>query len=163
MDKIVRASIRPMREEDSAIVLAMMTALAAFERKSGFRIGAAELRRWQMGELPPFGVLVAEEGGALLGYAAYYTVPFKDDLRPALMLKGLYVEPAQRGRGVGRLLLRAIARLAREKQCGRLQWFVLKDNDRAKAFYRGCGAAADPDWERWGLAPDALDRLADSS
>jgi GNAT superfamily N-acetyltransferase len=153
-----RPVVREMRAGDVPDVLGMMKELAQFEGKTSFKISEADLVRWCSGELCQFGVLVvqADQPDAtgmlpLAGYAAYYSVPFKDDVRPALMLKGLYVKGGHRRQGIGRSLFARVAEIAKEKDCGRLQWFVLRTNGNAQTFYGSCGAAPDLAWERWGF------------
>ena len=80
--------------------------------------------------------------------------------RPGLYLEDLFVLPEWRGRGIGRALLRHLARIARERDCGRMEWSVLDWNDRAIGFYRSIGARAMDEWTVYRLTGEALDRLA---
>ena len=84
-------------------------------------------------------------------------------LKPLLMLKWLYVDPAWRGRRVGQRLMQAMAQHARATGHDRFCWFVLTDNSAAQTFYSSLGAIEDPEWRRWVLAPDALNQLADQT
>jgi diamine N-acetyltransferase len=84
-------------------------------------------------------------------------------LQPLLMLKWLYVDPRWRGGRVGRRLMRQMALHARATGHERFCWFVLNDNEAAQAFYRGLGATDDPEWRRWIMPANALDRLADEA
>ena len=70
------------------------------------------------------------------------------------------MRPAWRGRGIGRALLRHLARIAIERGCGRMEWSVLDWNDPAIGFYRGIGAQPMDQWTVYRLTGDALDRLA---
>ena len=81
--------------------------------------------------------------------------------RPGIYLEDLFVLPAMRSRGVGKALLREVARIARDRQCGRLEWSVLDWNEPAIEFYRRMGAQVMPDWRICRLSGDGIDKLAD--
>ncbi|HSB62078.1 MAG TPA: GNAT family N-acetyltransferase, partial [Vicinamibacteria bacterium] len=80
--------------------------------------------------------------------------------RPTLYLEDLFVVPEERGRGAGRALLRALARLAARRGCGRMEWTVLDWNAPSIAFYEGLGARLRRDWILTRLTGAALRRLA---
>lgn len=151
--------VRRMQKEDLPEVLSMMRELASFEGKTSFQTTDADLDRWTSEELYQFGIFVAIEakpagGGqpSIVGYAAYYFLPFRDDGRPAMILKGLFVKSGRRRQGAGRRLFTHVAELAKSKECGNMQWFVLQANSVAKRFYSFCGAGPDVAWARWQLA-----------
>jgi GNAT superfamily N-acetyltransferase len=77
-------------------------------------------------------------------------------------LEDLFVRPEHRGAGLGRALLAALARLARERGCGRFEWAVLDWNTPAIRFYESLGASVLPDWRIARVTGDALARLADN-
>ncbi|MEJ7819985.1 MAG: GNAT family N-acetyltransferase, partial [Rubrobacteraceae bacterium] len=77
-----------------------------------------------------------------------------------IYLEDLYVRPEHRGTGAGRALLVRLARLAVERGCGRLEWWVLDWNEPAVGFYKRIGARAMDDWTVYRLTGDALERLA---
>jgi GNAT superfamily N-acetyltransferase len=80
--------------------------------------------------------------------------------RPGIYLEDLFVRPPARGLGIGREMLRRIARLAMERNCGRLEWSVLNWNEPAIGFYRKLGAEPQDEWTRYRLSGDALSRFA---
>ncbi|MGF6369509.1 GNAT superfamily N-acetyltransferase [Paraburkholderia sp. RAU6.4a] len=80
--------------------------------------------------------------------------------RRGLYLEDVYVQPAQRGSGLGTALLRHVAALAVERQCARFEWTVLDWNQPAISFYQKMGAAVLPDWRVVRVTGDALARLA---
>jgi GNAT superfamily N-acetyltransferase len=82
---------------------------------------------------------------------------------PGMYLEDLYVRPARRGSGVGRALLRHVARVALERGCGRLEWSVLDWNQSAISFYMGLGARSSSEWTGYRLHGKALERLAEES
>jgi GNAT superfamily N-acetyltransferase len=80
--------------------------------------------------------------------------------RHTLYLEDLFVEEAHRGRGLGRQLMEALARAARERGCARMDWSVLDWNEPSMAFYRRLGAEPMSEWTGWRLTGTALQRLA---
>jgi GNAT superfamily N-acetyltransferase len=81
--------------------------------------------------------------------------------RPGLYLEDIFVLPAYRRRGIGKALLKAVARLAADRGCGRLEWSVLDWNASAIAFYEGLGASVLPEWRICRVTAEALTVLAD--
>ena len=80
--------------------------------------------------------------------------------RPGLYLEDLFVRPALRSHGIGRALLRALARIARERNCGRMEWAVLDWNEPALKFYKSLGARQMKEWIVHRLTPVEIDALA---
>ena len=157
-------TMRPMGESDLPELLRLMRAIVSFERGQDFRIDEAELSRRGFGERPEFGAYVADAGaGALAGMAVHYEIPFMHTLQPLLMLKWLYVDPARRGERVGQRLMRRMALHARATGHERFCWFVLNDNAVAQSFYHRLGATEDPEWRRWIMPNEALNRLAEGA
>jgi GNAT superfamily N-acetyltransferase len=158
--------IREAQERDLPRLLEMMRELTTFERKT-FSVTLDDLRHWLFDAGSLFAALVAEAEingqKKLAGYAAHYRLLYMDDLRPTLVLKGLYVDPAYRGKGIARLLMRAFAAEALRLGCGRAHWFALVDNASASAFYESVGAAPDRDWTRWRMDEARLRRLAEGT
>jgi ribosomal protein S18 acetylase RimI-like enzyme len=155
-------TIRSMIESDVPELLRLMRAIVSFERGQNFSLNEVELLRLGFGERPEFGAYVADAGpGSLAGMAVHYEIPFMHTLQPLLMLKWLYVDPGCRGGRVGQRLMRRVALHARARGHERFCWFVLNDNVLAQAFYRGLGATEDPEWRRWIMPADALNRLAE--
>jgi GNAT superfamily N-acetyltransferase len=156
--------IRPMSESDVPELLRLMRALVSFERGKHFRLDEAALLRHGFGEHPEFGAYVADTGtGVLAGMAVHYEIPFMHTLQPFLMLKWLYVDPEWRGARVGQRLMRQMALHARSSGHDRFCWFVLNDNAPAQSFYRGLGATEDPEWRRWIMPTEALNRLVEGA
>ncbi len=80
--------------------------------------------------------------------------------RPGVYLEDLFVKPELRGKGVGRELLKYLAKVAVERNCGRLEWSVLDWNESAIGFYKSLGAEALDDWTIFRVKGEALNRLA---
>ena len=98
-------------------------------------------------------------GATVVGFALFFTNFSTFLAQPGLYLEDLYVQPAQRGRGIGKALLTRLARTALERGCGRFEWSVLDWNEPAIRFYRGMGATVMPDWRICRVTGEALARL----
>lgn len=155
------ASIRPARADDSPAIAALIRELAAYERlEAEARATAADIARHLFGAHPAAEALIAEVGGEPVGFALFFTNFSTFVGRPGLYLEDLFVRPEHRGRGLGRALLAAIARLAVERGCGRVDWAVLDWNEPSIGFYRSLGANPMDDWTVFRLAGPALADLA---
>jgi GNAT superfamily N-acetyltransferase len=110
-------------------------------------------------DLPAAEVVIAEAGGTSVGFALFFH-SFSTFLGlPGIYIEDLYIEPAWRGKGIGRALLSYVARLAKERGCGRLEWAVLDWNEPAISFYKKLGARPLDDWTIFRLTGNALDEL----
>jgi GNAT superfamily N-acetyltransferase len=154
--------IRPATAADCGLILAFIRELAEFEQLAGEVVATDELLADQLFGAGRRGAeaVIAEVGGAPVGYALFFP-SFSTFLgRNGLYLEDLYVRPAHRSRGHGRRLLAHVARLAVERGCGRLEWSVLDWNARALAFYRSVGATPMTGWTVQRLTGPSLTALA---
>jgi GNAT superfamily N-acetyltransferase len=106
-------------------------------------------------------ILVAEEHGSVLGFAAFSAIYPGPGLKPGIFLKELYVGGSQRGRGLGRALMQKLAGLAKERGLTRIDWTAEAQNTRLLSFYEELGGARKPDKVFFRLDGEALARLAD--
>jgi GNAT superfamily N-acetyltransferase len=156
--------IRAAAEKDVPLILAFIRELADYERLLHEVVATEErLRSTLFGARPAAEVVIAEVDGAPAGFALFFQNYSTFLAQPGIYLEDLYVRPEARGRGIGRALLAHLARVAVERGCGRLEWWVLDWNESAIAFYRGLGAEAMDDWTVYRLAGDALRRTAESA
>jgi GNAT superfamily N-acetyltransferase len=154
------AAIRHGREADVAGILRLIRALAEYEKLAHEVVAdEAALARTLFGADPAAEVLLAEEDGRTVGFALFFRSYSTFLARPGLYLEDLFVEPAWRGRGIGKALLQAVARLAVARGCGRLEWSVLDWNAPAIGFYASLGARPMDDWTVFRLTGEALRRL----
>lgn len=153
--------VRAASEADVPLILSFIKELAEYERLSHAVVATEEaLRQWLFGERPVAEVVIGEDGEEPAGFALFFP-SFSTFLgRPGIYLEDLYVRPEFRGRGVGRALLVHLARLAKERDCGRLEWSVLDWNEPAIGFYRGIGASPVGGWTVYRVTGEALKRLA---
>ena len=153
--------IRPATPEDAPTVCRLIRSLAEYERLThALDLDEGRVREHLFGPRPVAEVLLAEDAGAVVGYALYFPTYSTFRCRPVLYLEDLFVEPAHRGRGHGKALLAAVARAAVERGCTRLEWTVLDWNEPAIRFYRALGAEAMDTWTIYRLGGDALAALA---
>ena len=118
------------------------------------------MRRALFGDPTWAEAVIAELDGTPVGFALFFHNFSTFLAKPGLYLEDLYVKPAWRGRGIGRRLLVHLARLARERGCGRFEWAVLDWNEQAIRTYRQAGAVPQDEWTVYRLTGPALDRLA---
>jgi len=124
-----------------------MRELAEFEKyASDFAITEEVLHEQGFRRSPPdFHCLIAESDGELVGFLVYYLVPFTYRAKPNLIIKELYVADGCRSKGVGKLLMKAVAKQAEQAGCGMIKWYVAKWNERGIEFYERLGAKIDSD------------------
>jgi GNAT superfamily N-acetyltransferase len=156
--------IRKAVESDISNLLPLMRELAEFEKYAAdFSITENVLREQGFRRSPPdFHCLITEQGGELIGFVVYYFVPFTYRAKPNLIIKELYIAEGHRSRGVGKLLMKAVAKEAEQAGCGMIKWYVAKWNDRGVQFYKRLGATIDPDWHEFQMSEKAFRDLAAS-
>jgi GNAT superfamily N-acetyltransferase len=153
--------IRVATEEDVPLILYFIKELAEYERLS-HEVSATEetLKEFLFGERRVAEALLGYLGDDPAGFALFFH-NFSTFLgRPGIYLEDLYVRPEFRGTGIGRALLVHLARLAKERGCGRLEWWVLDWNEPAIEFYKSIGAVPMDDWTVYRVAGESLDKLA---
>jgi GNAT superfamily N-acetyltransferase len=129
--------IVPATERDVPPILGFIRELAEYERLS-HEVSATEetLANSLFGERPAAEVLLGYVGGDPAGFALFYHTFSTFVGRLGIYLEDLYVRPEFWGREVGRALLVYLARLAKERDRGRLEWWVLDWNEPAIRFYK---------------------------
>jgi GNAT superfamily N-acetyltransferase len=154
--------IVPATERDTPVILSLIKGLAEYERlEHEAEATEDDIRESLFGEWPGAEVVLAYVGADLAGFALFFHNYSTFLGRRGLYLEDLFVLPAYRSRGVGRRLLSHLAKIAIERKCGRMEWWVLDWNESAIRFYRSIGAVAMDEWTVYRLGGDALDRLAD--
>jgi GNAT superfamily N-acetyltransferase len=163
MKAVAEFQIRPARVEDVPIILELIRDLATYERAPNEVTATKEqLTDVLFGERPAAEVILAFEGQSPVGFAVFF-YNFSTWLgRPGLYLEDLFVKPDKRGKGYGRALLVELAKIARDRECGRLEWAVLDWNEPAIKFYRALDAKPMHEWTVFRLTRDGIARLADS-
>jgi len=153
--------IEPATERDIPLILEFVRGLAEYEKHLDKVEATAErILKTIFGIDPAAQVLFAYENDTAMGFAVFFYTYSTFVGLPGLYLEDLYVKPEARGKGVGRALLRYLARLAKERNCYRIEWAVLHWNESAIRFYKGLGAVPMDEWQVYRLSGEALDRLA---
>jgi GNAT superfamily N-acetyltransferase len=155
--------IRPAAQPDVPLIFTFIRALAEYEKLADRVVATEESLRATLFGNPRFAeVLIAEDDGNPVGFALFFHNYSTFLGRPGVYLEDLFVKPEARGKRYGKALLARLAQIARERDCGRVEWAVLDWNEPSIAFYRGLGAVSLDDWKILRLTGAALDRLADS-
>ena len=140
--------LRPATPADVPALVGLIRELAVYEKLEHLVQATPErLAPHLFGPRPVAEAVVAESAeGAVVGFALFFTNFSTFLAQPGLYLEDLYVQPAWRGRGIGKALLRHLGALAVERGCGRFEWSVLDWNAPAIGFYEALGATVMPDW-----------------
>ncbi|MHB2167538.1 N-acetyltransferase family protein [Alsobacter sp. R-9] len=158
------ASIRPARAADAALVLDLVRELAEYERLSHEVDATAEgLGAALFGPAPRVFCDIAERHGEPVGFALWFYSFSTFRGRHGIYLEDLFVRPAARGHGLGKLLLANLARRCVTENLARLEWSVLDWNDPAIDFYKSQGAVMMDGWTTCRVTDEALWRLADQA
>jgi GNAT superfamily N-acetyltransferase len=154
-------SLRPATPADVPLILTLIRGLAEYEQLAHECVATEELLRNSLfGPKPDAEVVLAFLDERAAGFALFFHNYSTFLARRGLYLEDLFVFPEFRGRGVGKALLRHLARLAVERGCGRFEWAVLDWNDSAIEFYESLGARPMSDWITYRLTGEALTKLA---
>jgi GNAT superfamily N-acetyltransferase len=151
-------SLRAAERRDVDAIVALIRGLAEFEKLTHLlEVTPDKLALHLFGARPVVEAIVAERAGRVVAFALFFTNFSTFLAKPGLYLEDLFVEPEQRGHGIGQALLEQLARLAAARGYGRFEWSVLDWNEGAIRFYQRMGATVMPDWRICRIAGAALD------
>ncbi len=140
-------NIRPATASDVATILDLIGQLAVYEKLEHMVTGSeAMLLNALFGNTPSCECVIAHDHDAPIGFALFFTTFSTFLCKPGLYLEDLFVTPAARGQGHGKALLKHLAALAVERDCGRFEWRVLDWNTPSIEFYKSLGATVMPEW-----------------
>ena len=155
--------IRAGTARDLATIARLIRGLAEYERLAHMvRMTPRALRRHGFGRRRYFETLICRRNGQPIGFALYFFTYSTFVGAPSLYLEDLFVLPEERGHGAGKALLRALARIAVRRGCGRMEWTVLDWNAPSIRFYKRLGAKLHPEWVLTRLTDAPLRRLSRS-
>jgi GNAT superfamily N-acetyltransferase len=155
--------IRPASVDDAGIILRFIRELAEYEKALHEVVASEETVASSLfGEASVTRAVICEtEDGAPAGFAVWFMSYSTWQARNGLYLEDLYVTPDHRGAGVGKMLLRHLARVAVAEGCARFEWSVLDWNELAIRVYDAIGAEPQTEWLRYRLTGEALHRFAE--
>jgi GNAT superfamily N-acetyltransferase len=153
--------IRAAEEKDVDRIFELILGLAAYEKLSDRVTGNSELLRSHLfGDRPVVEAIVAELGDLTIGFALFFPTYSTFLTQPGIHLEDVFVQPEYRRQGVGKALMTAVAKIAHDRGCGRLEWSVLEWNQNAIEFYQRLGATVLPDWKTCRMTAETLAEIA---
>ena len=155
-----RFSFRSAEPKDVGLILTFIRLLAEYEQMADQVVATEELLREWLFEKKKAEVLFVLDEDKEVGFALFFH-NFSTFLgRAGIYLEDLFVLPEYRGRGYGKALLRRLGAIARQRGCGRLEWWCLDWNQPSIDFYRSMGAVPMDEWTVYRIAGAALEDLA---
>lgn len=154
--------IRKATPKDSQTIFDLIYKLAVYEKLEQDVVTNPKALHYQIFEKKYAEVLIAEEHGKPIGFALYFFNFSTFVGKPGLYLEDLFVEPEQRGKGYGKKLLIELAKIAHEKNCGRMEWAVLDWNTPSIDFYKALGANPMDEWTVFRLTKAEIEKLSQS-
>ena len=162
--KVERFTIRKASQEDLSLILSFVKELAEYERLLHEVVATEEtLQESLFGERKVAEVIFGELDSEPVAFAVFFHNYSTFLGRQGIYIEDLFVRPHMRGLGLGRAMFAHIARMAKERGCGRLDWWVLDWNEPAIMFYKSLGSVPMSAWTVHRLTGQALERLAEES
>ncbi|BAZ52143.1 GCN5-related N-acetyltransferase [Nostoc sp. NIES-4103] len=153
--------LRFAEPSDSNVLFELIKGLAEYEKLSHAVTGnVLALEEHLFGSPKYVEAMLAEYAGQAVGFALFFYNYSTFLTKPGIYLEDLFVLPGYRRQGIGKALLKKVAQIAVERNCGRLEWSVLDWNEPAQAFYRSMGASILDDWRICRVTEEALTQLA---
>lgn len=153
-------AIRAATRADTPVILSLIRELAVYEKLAHeVTATAGGLENTLFGPTSYAEVLLAEEAGEVAAFCLFFHNYSTFLAKPGLYIEDIFVRPAFRGRGIGRALFAQAARIARERGCGRIEWWVLDWNESAIAFYTSMGAEPMQEWTVYRLTAEQFEKM----
>jgi GNAT superfamily N-acetyltransferase len=152
--------IRFAEQEDTALIFGFIKELASYEHMLNEVTGTEEMLRDSLFVQKKAEVIIGELGGVPVGFALFFHNYSTFLCKPGIYLEDLYMKPAVRGQGLGKAMLSCLAKLAVERNCGRLEWWCLDWNQPSIRFYKQMGAEPMDEWTVYRVDKQKLKDLA---
>ncbi|HBN85264.1 MAG TPA: GNAT family N-acetyltransferase [Clostridiales bacterium] len=160
--KLEGFQLRFAKEKDCALILEFIKDLAEYEKMSHVVVATEEDLAKYLFEQKTAEVIIGEYNRKPVAFALFFH-NFSTFLgKPGLYLEDVYVKTEMRGRGIGSIILSYLAKLAKERNCGRMEWSCLNWNEPSIAFYKKLGAVPLDEWTVYRLQDEALDDMAEN-
>lgn len=155
-------SIRFAEEKDTGLILNFIKELAEYENLLDKVVATEEILHESLFKHKSAEVIIGEYNNEPIGFALFFH-NFSTFLGQAgIYLEDLYIKPQMRGNGFGKIILSYLAKLAEERNCGRLEWWCLDWNESSINFYKNLGAEPMDEWTVYRVTGDNLHNLAKS-
>lgn len=154
--------IRPAEKKDVKTILQFVTELAEYENMPDQVFATEDNLQKSLFIDKSAEVIIGEYLGEPIGFALFFHNYSTWEARSGIYLEDLYIRPEMRGRGLGKVMLIFLAKLAKERGCARFEWSCLNWNEPSIKFYEKLGAKAMKGWTVYRLSGKDLDNLADS-
>lgn len=159
--KVNGFKIRFAELRDVSLILEFIKELAEYEKMLDEVVATKEILREFLFERKTAEVIIGEYQDKPVCFALFF-YNFSTFLgRPGIYLEDLFVKPEMRGKGIGKIMLSFLAKLAIERKCGRLEWWCLDWNEPSIDFYKHLGAKPMDDWTVYRICSEELNTLAD--
>lgn len=152
-------NIRYAKESDCEAVIALITGLAVYEHMEDQMTNTPELMKQVVFAEKAANVLVCESEGKIVGYSIFFFSYSTFIGKKGIWLEDLYVDPAYRGKGIGKAFFKELCGVALKEDCMRLEWNVLNWNAPSIAFYDSLGSKAMTEWTNRRLTRDGIEHL----
>lgn len=164
LDKeLTNIKIRKALPDDAELILDFIIELAIYEKaKQEVKTDAEEIRETLFASDAKAHALICSMDDTVVAYAVYFFNYSTWLGKNGIYLEDIYVTPEYRGKGAGKALLKYVAKIAVDNNCGRFEWSVLDWNESAIEFYKSLGAIPQDEWITYRLTGDALHKLAES-
>lgn len=152
--------IRSAEINDTPIILKLIKDLSIYEKLAHqFNNNEELVKKYLFGETRFAEVLIAECKNQPVGFALFFHNYSTFVGKPGIYLEDLFVQPEMRGKGIGKKLFLELVKIAKERNCGRVEWSVLNWNTPAINFYKSLGAISLDQWTVYRLTSDKIDEL----
>ncbi len=153
--------LRFAEEKDTGLILDFIKELAEYEKMLDLVVATEDILRESLFEKKAAEVIIGEYKGEPVGFALFFH-NFSTFLgQSGIYLEDLYIKPEMRGKGMGKIMLSFLAKLALDRNCGRLEWWVLDWNEPSIQFYKKMGAVPMDEWTVYRVSGDNLKELGD--
>lgn len=153
-------SVRKAEVSDASLIAELIQALAEYEKAPDQCFATREKIEKTIFSEKSARALIAEYDGKPIGFALYFYNYSTWTARKGLYLEDLFIYPEMRGHGFGKKILKLLARIAKEENCGRFEWVCLDWNAPSIAFYKSLGAKPMDQWTIYRLEEDGIDKLS---
>lgn len=158
--KLSDFKLRFAEPNDVSLILEFIKELAKYEKMLDEVVATEDVLRESLFEKKIAEVIIGEFQGKPICFALFF-YNFSTFLgRPGIYLEDLFVKPEMRGKGIGRIILSFLAKLAIDRKCSRLEWWCLDWNESSINFYKHLGAKPMDDWTVYRICDEELNTLA---